>query len=51
MENKPKQDPEKVIFNFSKVSLTERENSLLVKGFRFLLQSKQLNYSNYLINF
>ena len=25
MENKPKQDPEKSIFNFSKVSLTEAE--------------------------
>ena len=32
MENKPKQDPEKVIFNFSKLSLTETEKSLLLKS-------------------
>ena len=37
MENKPKQDPEKVIYNFSKVSLTEAEKSLLVKGLSFTL--------------
>ena len=51
IENKPKQDPEKVIFNFSKVSLTEAEKSLLVKGLSFSLPPKQLSYSNYLINF
>ena len=32
IENRPKQDPEKVIFNFSKLSLTDAERSLLVKG-------------------
>ena len=51
IENKPKQDPEKVIFNFSKVSLTEAEKSLLVKGLSFSLPPKQLSYSDYLINF
>ena len=51
MENKPKQDPEKVIFNFSKVSLTEAEKSLLVKALSFSLLPKQLSYSDYLINF
>ena len=35
IENRPKQDPEKVIFNFSKASLTEAEKLLLVKGFKF----------------
>ena len=36
MENKPRQDPEKVISNFSKVSLTELERSLLVsERFKF----------------
>ena len=51
MENKPKQDPEKEIFNFSKVSLTESEKSVLVKGLSFSLPPKQLSYSDYLINF
>ena len=51
IENKPKQNPEKVIFNFSKVSLTEAEKSLLVKGLSFSLPPKQFSYSDYLINF
>ena len=51
IEIKPKQDPEKVIFNFSKVSLTEAEKSLLVKGLSFSLPPKQFSYSDYLINF
>ena len=51
IEYKPKQDPEKVIFNFSNVSLTEAEKSLLVKGLSFSLPPKQLSYSDYLINF
>ena len=37
MENKLKQDPEKVIFNFSKVSLNEAKKSILVKGLSFSL--------------
>ena len=51
MENKPKEDPEKVIFNFSKVSLTEAGKSLLVKGLSFSLPPKQFSYSDYLNNF
>ena len=33
IENRPKQDPEKVNFSISKMSLTDVEKSLLVKGF------------------
>ena len=51
IENRPKQDPEKVIFNFSKLSLTDAEKTLLVKGLSFALPPKQLNYSDYFINF
>ena len=51
IENRPKQDPEKVIFNFSKLSLTDAEKTLLVKGLSFALPPKQLIYSDYLINF
>ena len=51
MENKPKEDPKKVIFNFSTVSLTAAEKSLLVKSLSFSLPIKQLSYSHYLINF
>ena len=51
MENKPKQDPEKVIFNFSNVFLIEAEKSFLVKGLGFLWPPKQLYYSDYLTNF
>ena len=51
IENRPKQDPENVIFNFSKVSLTDVEMSLSVKGLSFVLPPKQLSYSDYLINF
>ena len=51
IEKRPKQDPEKLIFNFSKVSLTDAEKSLLVKGLSFALPLKQLSYSDYLINF
>ena len=48
---KPKQDAEKVIFNFSNVSLTEAEKSFLVKGLSFLLPAKKLSYSDSLVNF
>ena len=43
MENKPKQDPENVMFKFSKVSLTEVEKSLLVKGLSFLFPPEQVS--------
>ena len=51
MEIKPKQDPEKVIFNFSKLSLNEAEKSFLVKYLSFSLPPKQLSCSDYLIKF
>ena len=51
MEIKPKQDPEKVIFNFSKLSLIEAEKSFLVKYLSFSLPPKQLSCSDYLIKF
>ena len=51
IENRPKKDPEKVIFNCSKVSLTDAKKSPLVKGLSFALPPKQLSYSDYLINF
>ena len=35
IENRPKQDPEKEIFNFSKLSHTDAEKTLLVKGLSF----------------
>ena len=50
-ECKPKQDAEKVIFNFSNVSFMEAEKSLLVKGLSFSLPPKKLSYSDYLVNF
>ena len=50
-ECKPKQDAEKVIFNFSNVSLTEAEKSFLVKGLSFSLPPKKLSYSDCLVNF
>ena len=51
IECEPKQDTEKVIFNFSNGSLSEVEKSLLVKGLRFSLPPEKLSYSDYLINF
>ena len=45
-ECKPKQDAEKVIFNFSNISLTEASESL-----SFPLPPKKLSYSDYLVNF
>ena len=51
MENGAKQDPDKVIFNFSKLPLTDAEKSLFVKGLSLAVTPKQLNYSGYLINF
>ena len=51
IENRPKQDTEKVILNFSKLSLTDAEKTLLVKDLSFALPPKQVSYSDYLINF
>ena len=40
MENRLKQDPEKVIFNFSKSSYTDAEKTLSVEGLSFALPPK-----------
>ena len=50
-ECKPKQDAEKLILNFSNLSLTKAEKSLLMKGLSFLLQPEKFSYSDYLVNF
>ena len=47
MEN----DPEKIIFNFSKYELSNAEKELLAKGLDFCLAPKQLNYADYLVHF
>ena len=47
MEN----DPEKIIFNFSKYELSNAEKKLLAKGLNFCLAPKQLNYADYLVHF
>ena len=44
-------DPEKVIFNFSKATLKKSEKALLSKGLNFSLPHKQLKYADYLLNF
>ena len=47
----PRQDPEKVIFNYSNISLSDADKSLLVKGLKFSIPPKKLNYADYLANF
>ena len=44
-------DPEKVIFNFSKYVLSHTEKKLLAKGLNFCLPPKQLKYADYLVHF
>ena len=44
-KQQPKHDPDRVIFNYSKISLSDAEKSLLVKGLRFSLPPKKLNYA------
>ena len=50
-ECKAKQDPENIVFNFSNITLTEAEKSLLVKGLSFFLPPEKFSYSDYLIKF
>ena len=50
-KQQPKHDPDRAIFNYSKISLSDAEKSLLVKGLRFSLPPKKLNYADYLVNF
>ena len=50
-KQQPKHDPDRVIYNYSKISLSDAEKSLLVKGLRFSLPPKKLNCDDYLVNF
>ena len=50
-ESKTENDPEKVIFNFSKYALSDFEKKLLAKGLNFCLPPEQLKYANYLVHF
>ena len=50
-ESKIENDPEKVIFNFSKYVLCDTEKKLLVKDLNFCLPPKQLKYADYLVYF
>ena len=45
------QNPEKVIFNFSKYVLSDCEKSLLIKGLNFSMPCKKLGYVDYLQQF
>ena len=47
----PKHNPDGVIFNYSKISLSDAEKSLIVRGLWFSLPPKKLNYADYLTNF
>ena len=47
-ESKTENDPEKVIFNYSKFVLSDIEKKLLAKGLNFCLPPKQLKYADYL---
>ena len=47
----PKRNTAGVIFIFSKVSLSDAEKSILVKGLRFSLPPKKFNYADYWTNF
>ena len=47
----PKHNPDGFIFDNSKISLSNAEKSLLVKGLRFSLPPKKFNYVDYLTNF
>ena len=50
-ESKNGNDPEKVIFNFSKYALPNIEKKLPAKGLNFCLPPKQLKYVDYLVHF
>ena len=50
-ERQPRQDPEKVIFYYSNISLSHAEKSLLVKSLKFSISFEKLNYPDYLVNF
>ena len=45
-----KHNPDEIIFNYSRSSVSDVEKSLLVRGLRFSLPPKKLNYADYLNN-
>ena len=47
----PKLYPDRVIFNYSKASVSDVEISLLVKELCFSLSPEKLNYAGYFTNF
>ena len=50
-ESKTENDPEKIIFNFSKYVLSDIKKKLLAKSLNFCLPPKQLKYADYLVHF
>ena len=44
-------NPDKVIYNFSSVTLSDRDKSLLSKGLNFPLPPASLEYSEYLMDY
>ena len=48
--NKLLKDPEKVIYNYSNISLSDAGKSLLLEGLKFSIQPKKLNYGDFLTN-
>ena len=50
-EKRSTQDPEKVIFNFSKYVLSDCEKSLPTKGLNYSIPCKKLDYADYLAQF
>ena len=44
-------DPDKVIHNFSSVTLTDSDKSLLIKGLDFAILPTKLNYADYCLNY
>ena len=50
-ESMIKNDPKKIIFNFSKYVLSDTEKKLHAKGLNFCIPPKQLKYVNYLVHF
>ena len=50
-KNKTENDPELVIFNFSKYELSDAGKKLLGKGLNFCLTPKHLDHADYLVRF
>ena len=50
-EPQPRQNSEKVVFNYSSISLSDAQKSLLVKDLKFSISPKKPNYRDYSVNF